>query len=251
MLRSVKELEGYKISAKDDEIGKVHDFFFDKQTWTIRYVVVDTGTWLTGRRVLLSPDSVGKPDWDAKIFPVNLTKKQIEESPDIDEHKPFERQKELELTMYYGWPAYWSGYAGPAGGGVPPAAAVPGSAARDKRQEMDMGTVEPDLHSAQSIINYNIHGTDDSIGHVEDFILDDSNWSIRYLIVDTHNWLPGGKKVILSPHWIKKMDWADSSVYIDLTKEQIKNSPEWDASKPLERSYEEVLHKYYGKNIYW
>ncbi len=251
MLRSAKEIEGYKISAKDDEIGKVYDFFFDDKTWTIRYIAVDTGTWLPGRRVIISPDSFGKADWNAEILPVDLTKKQVEDSPEIDEHQPLERQKELELTQYYGWPNYWTGIGGPAVGAIPPAAAIPernvdAEITRDDNEKQDSN-----LHSIKSIINYNIEAADDSIGHVEDFILDDSNWTIHYIVVDTRNWLPGGKKVILSPHWIKKMDWADSRMYVDLTKEQIKNSPEWNPDNPLERDYETKLHEHYGKKIYW
>lgn len=242
MLRSIKDLESYKIEAKDGDIGKVYDFFFDDVTWTVRYLAADTGTWLPGKRVLISPYSLGTPNWSAKLFPVNLTQKQIENSPDIDEHRPFERQRELEVTQYYGWPNYWSGISGAIVGGMP----VP-----ERNIEIPVDESDHHLHSAKSIINYNVHGTDDSIGHVEDFIVDDTNWNIRYLIVDTHNWLPGGRKVIISPRWIKSMKWTEASVHIDLTKDQIKNSPEWDPSVPIQSDYETKLHDFYGKKIFW
>jgi hypothetical protein len=246
MLRGIEELIGYKLSAKDGEIGKVYDFFFDDYTWTVRYMVADTGNWLPGRRVLISTYSLEKPNLHAGLFPVNLTKKQIENAPDVDTHQPLERQREVELTQYYGWPDYWTGLGAPVIGGVPPLSGqipVPVTGKEDRR--------DTHLHSARAIIDLSIEGTDDNIGHVEDFIVDDSAWSIRYLVVDTRNWLPGGKKVILSPHWIKRMDWMDAKVYIDLTKDQIKNSPEWDPSALPQREYEEKLYHHYDKKIYW
>jgi hypothetical protein len=249
MLRGIDELMGYKLSAKDGEIGKVYDFYFDDYSWTIRYMVADTGNWLPGKRVLISTYSLEKPDVDEKKFPLSLSKKQIENGPDIDTHMPLERQKEAELTQYYGWPDYWTGLGSPVIAGVPPMAEFPAEVpvhptGDDERRDTH-------LHSARAIIDLSIEGTDDSIGHVEDFIIDDSVWNIRYLIVDIRNWLPGGKKVILSPHWIEKMDWVEAKVYIDLTKEQIKNCPEWNPEMPPEREYEEKLFQHYDKKIYW
>jgi hypothetical protein len=248
MLRSVDELTGYKLLSKDGEIGKVKDFFFDDYTWTIRYMVADTGNWLSGRTVLISTYSLEKPDLSAEHFPVNLTKKQIENSPDVDTQMPVEKHNEAELTKYYGWPDYWTGLGSTVLGSIP-SMAYPGEVPVPLSGEKDRQDTH--LHSARAIINLGIEGTDDSLGHVEDFIIDDTKWSIKYLIVDTRNWLPGGKKVILSPHWIKKMDWMDAKVYIDLTKEQIKNSPEWDSSAPPHRDYEEKLYNHYEKKTYW
>lgn len=248
MLTSAKKLEGFKIAAIDDIIGKAYDFFFDDNTWTVRYLVADTGGWLPGKRVLISPFSLGKPNFDDETIPVNLTKNQIENSPDVDEHMPIERQKEIELTQYYGWPNYWTGFGDPLGAAPLMPAGIP---VPIEIQYRESGSHDSHLHSTRSIIDLNIQASDDSVGHVEDFIIDDDNWSIRYLIADTRNWLPGGKKVILSPRWISKMDWMDSKVHVDLTRDQILKSPEWDPSSPPDRKYEEMLHEHYGKKTYW
>jgi hypothetical protein len=249
MLRGIDDLIGYKLLAKDGDIGKVYDFYFDDYMWAIRYMVADTGNWLPGRRVLISTYSLEEPDSGEKVFPVSLLKSQIENSPGVDSHIPMERQKEIELTQYYGWPEYWTGLGAPAGAGVFPAAGFPSEI--PVRPEKEEENRETHLHSARAIIGLNIEGTDDNIGHVEDFIIDNNTWDIRYVIVDTRNWFPGGKKVILSPHWIKKMDWLDSKVYIDLTIEQIKSSPEWNPEVPPQRDYEEKLYGHYDRDIYW
>ena len=253
MLRSIKEMHGFKIQAKDGEIGKVDEFFFDDHTWTIRYLVADTGTWLIDNRVLISPASIGKPDWNKKIFPVNLTKEQVENSPKSRNDKPVSRQHEVDLAYYYNWPSYWTGIMEPNIGSVQP---LPGFAYNNTQSEItELEEKEkhgdPNLRSTNEVINYNINAKDESIGHVEDFLVDDDNWIIRYLIADTHNWLPGGKKVILSLNWIKDIRWPDSSVKVNLTKEEIKNSPEYDPSIPTKREYEDALHEHYNKPKYW
>lgn len=246
MLRSMKELRGYKIQTTDDEIGKAHEFYFDDQFWLIRYLVVDTGNWLPGRLVLISPHSLAKPDWAAKIFPVNLSKEQVESSPEIDIAKPVSRQHEVELAKYYNWPPYWSG----AEARVAGAFAVPPKAEEQQKEEKG----DPHLRSSREVIGYSIEASDGEIGHVEDFIVDDESWIIRYMIVDTRkwlHWLPGGKKVLIAPAWIKRTDWSESKVRVDLSKEQIKNSPQFDSSAPVNREYEILLHDYYGRPKYW
>jgi sporulation protein YlmC with PRC-barrel domain len=244
MLRSANELKGYKIIALDGEIGKVYGFYFDDHQWTIRYLVADTGTWLENKLVLISPHSLGKPKWQEKELLVSLTKKQIEESPDIDSDKPVSRQHEIELSNYYQWPNYWAGTSGyiPAYGYIPP---VPAPVTIEQEEG------DPNLRDIREVTSYSIHAIDGDIGHVEDFIIEDETWKIRYLVIDTRNWLPGGRKVIISLPWIEKIVWHESKVYVNLSRNKIKNSPEYDFSIPLVRKYEEELHKYYEKPEYW
>ncbi|MEO8399623.1 MAG: PRC-barrel domain containing protein [Ignavibacteriaceae bacterium] len=254
MLRSIKKIHGFKIQAKDGEIGKADGFYFDDHTWTIRYLVVDTGNWLVSRRVLISPHSLGKPDWEKEIFPINLTKEQIEKSPNVENDKPVSRQHEIDLVEYYGWPSYWTGVDGSMVGAIPPVAFYPPSETEEELSEMKRKEEEkfdPNLRSTNNVIGYNIHANDGDIGHAEDFLVDDNNWSIRYLVVDTKNWLPGGRKVVLALSWIKDINWADSNVKVNLTKEQIKNSPQYDSSKLIEREYELALYEHYDKPKYW
>ncbi len=265
MLRSVNDLYGYTVQATDGEIGSVDKFFFDDQTWTIRYLVVDTGTWLPGRQVLISPISLIRTDWTAQRLYVALTKEQIEKSPGIDTHKPVSRQREIEQLDYYGYPYYWYGTglwgpaAYPAALGVPTAMGYPdkmgiasGRAAsgveRQAAPHKEQG--DPHLRSTKEVIGYYIEAQDGEIGHVEDFIIDDKSWAIRYMIVDTVNWWPG-KKVLIAPQWVEQVKWAESRVSVDLSREQIKNAPEYDPLALMSGDYEERLYAHYGRPKYF
>lgn len=268
-LRSVKELEGYSIRATDDQIGSVHEFLFDDDQWTIRYMVVDTGGWLSGRKVLISPIALGTADWQAQALSVNLSRQQVEESPDITTEQPVSRQHELELANYYGYRPYWGGGglwgmgmypvglwgattvgAGPLG--VPPGAPPsPGLTATERevlRSQEQQG--DPHLRSTREVNGYTIQAIDDDIGHVDDFIVDDESWTLRYFVIDTGNWWPG-KRVLLAPAWMRSISWEDRAVYVDLHKEQIKNGPEYDLSRMPNREDEERLHQHYKRRAYW
>ena len=107
MLRTINDLEDYAIRATDGDIGHVKDVYFDDETWVVRYLVVDTGTWLSSRKVLLSPIAIGQPNWTDKVLPASITKDQVENSPDINTKKPVSRQQEIRLLEYYGYPYYW------------------------------------------------------------------------------------------------------------------------------------------------
>jgi sporulation protein YlmC with PRC-barrel domain len=236
MFRSVKELKGYSILATDGEIGRVSDFYFDALAWTIRYLVVDTGAWLAERRVLLSPTVLHQPDWETHKFPVALSQEQIKNSPDIMTDKPVSRQQETELYNYYNWSPYWeSGVLLPLGaGGLAPIAPTPTTPPPGLNEEQlaeEAGLAEasgdPHLHSANTVIGYYIQARDNDIGHIDDFIIDDETWAIQYMIVETSNWLPG-KKVQITPNWVKTISWTEKAVHVDLQRETIENSPEYE-----------------------
>lgn len=251
MLRSVKDLQGYKIQAIDGEIGEVHEFLFDDQSWSIRYLVVNTGRWLQTRLVLISPQSLGKPDWRNKLFPVNLTKDKIEHSPSIDAHKPVSRQQEQDLSNYYGWPVYWSGIGAGFPGAVPPVVSPGALEGEYAWRPSETRPGDPHLRSTREVIDYKIQADDDRIGNVEDFILEDDIWSIRYMVVDTGKWLLPGKKVLIALPWIRDIDWNESSVYVDLTSAEVEQSPEYDPDKIINREFETELFNYYKKPKYW
>jgi hypothetical protein len=249
MLRSTKELRGYAIRASDGEIGKVHEFYFDDLAWVVRYLVVDTSRWLPGRKVLLWPGILDQPDWETQSLPVRLTKEQVENSPPISSDEPVSRQMEVDLHTYYGWTPYWRL-------GMPvlvPSPAVPSGKLADAAEETDEGeTVEADSHlrSTRAVIGYHIQARDEEVGHIDDFVVDDEAWYIRYLVVDTGNWLPG-RKVLVVPAWAEQINWALRKVYVDLSRETIENSPEFDPSMPVNREYEARLYDYYGRPSYW
>jgi hypothetical protein len=251
MLRSSKEMEGFSIKAIDGEIGKLHEFYFDDHTWTIRYIIVDTGSWLAEKLVLIAPDAFKAVNLEKRIVELNLDKQQIADSPEIDKDKTVSRQKEAELIGHYGWPMYWTGIGGPTIGAFPPAnTAITKTEKEIQEMRRNEDQNDPNLRSTRAVISYWIHASDGHIGHVEDFLLDDDTWNIRYLIIDTKNLLPG-KKVIIALDWIEKIDWAESSVHLKLKKEEIRSSPEYDPSQPVSRKYETEIHEHYGKEKYW
>lgn len=249
MLNKAKTLTGYSLQNTDGEtIGKVKEFHFDDRHWTIRYLVVDTGNWLTGRQVLISPYALVAVNSDHQNIVAHLTKKQIEDSPTVDSDKPVSRQREEELHAYYGWSPYWSmgPYAG-VGYPVPASLSEMGGAGKGPAPKP---AGDPTLRSMQQVRGYHIQGTDGEIGHVEDFIIDDETWAIRYFIIDTRNWWPG-KKVLVSPHWIERVSWGESKVFVNLSREAIKHSPEYtDESLPT-REYETGLHRHHNRQGYW
>ena len=247
MLRPVSELKGWSIGATDGAIGQVDDFYFDDQRWTVRYLVVDTSGWLAGRRVLVSPWALRAVNTEDETIAVNLTRAQVENSPGVDTQQPIDRRYEAEYSRYYGYPYYWSG---PYTWGLepfpllaPPAPAAPGLEHAEPEGD-------PHLRSTTAVTGYYIQATDGDIGHVEDFLVEDQTWTIRYAIIDTRNWWPG-KKVLVSPEWITRVDWHASTVHVDLTCESIKNGPEYDPSRPLERDDEGRLYDAYRRPRYW
>ena len=255
MLRRAKELNGFTVQATDGAAGKIRDIYFDDQDWIVRYLVVDTGGWLGGRRVLLSPVAVAETRWDDGEVHVTLTKSQVEHSPDIDLDKPVSRQQIVDLHEYYGWPAYWGGsmMMGTATPGVyPMIMAGADQVEEDVRQEGASETYrgDPHLRSARTVSGYDIEAVNGEVGHVEDFFVSDVDWVVRYLLVDTRDWLPG-RRVLISPQWIEQVDWAETAVHVDLTRAQIKESPEYDPEKPPRREYEIKLYGYYGFRGYW
>ncbi len=242
MLRSLKEITGYKIHATDDKIGNVYDFYIDDNEWCIRYLVADTGNWLPGKKVLIPPVSLDAPNWREEFFPVNLTKNKIENSPSIDKHIPVSRQYEKDLYQYYGWPVYWA----PTMQTTPMAPLQQKPENSEKEIELD----EPNLRSTNEILGYNIQAIDGKIGHVEDFLVDDTDWIIRYMVIDTKNFLPG-KKVVISPEWIEEVNWFQKIFSVSLYQELIKKAPEYDPLETLDRDYEADLFDTYGKPRYW
>jgi hypothetical protein len=247
MLYTARTLHGYRLDSLDGEIGRVKEFYFDDRHWTIRYLVADTGNWLPGRQVLISPYALGAIDTDIykDQIAISLTKKQIKESPSLDSHKPVSRQFEENYYGYYGWPIYW---AGPFSWGYARQvvrdrekwkAATPGQKAWDHH-----------LRSTHAMTGYRLEALNGEIGHIEDFVIDDETWAIRYLVVGTKSWWPG-KKVLVSPQWIERISWNESNVFINLSREAIKDSPQYTEEALLTRDYEVGLHRHYNRKGYW
>ena len=230
MLRQAKEFKSFKLRASDGEIGKASEFYFDDKHWTVRYLVADTGNWLSDRRVLISPNALNHVNEDESVILVDLTKKQIEESPKLDSDQPVSRQYEMQYHDYHGWSYNESP-----------------EAMKECIQHEE--TWNPKLRSTSAITGYHIEALDGGIGHIVDFIIDEETWSIRYLVVDTKNWW-AGKHVIVSPQWIERINWEESKVFVNLSREAIKQSPEYTPDS-LHRVYEIELHRHYDRKGYW
>ena len=248
MLRSLKDLEQYTVGATDGDIGYVVDFFLDDQRWTIRYLIVSTGGLFDGRHVLISPISFREVTWSNRRFNLALTVDKIKDSPNVDTDKPVSRQHEREVQGFYGYPYYWDN-SGLWGTGSYPDALASGVQNEILPEHFD----EPgDVHlrSAKEVRGYHIQGRDEEIGHIQDFIVDDRTWEVRYLVIDTQNWW-FGKKVLVAPHWANRVSWEERKVFVNLSRRAIKDSPQWDPATGISREYEDRLHRHYGREAYW
>jgi hypothetical protein len=265
MLRSLNDLEGYAIRATDGLIGHVKDFYFDDEAWVVRYLVVETGSWLSSRRVLISPIAIGQPNWTDKVLAVSITREQVRNSPDIDTDKPVSRQHEMEYFGYYGYyPYYWGG-AGLWGGGVYPGTMLMGAGyagsgadyvtaqaeqARVAREAGQHENDDPHLRSGNAVMKYHIEASDGGIGHVQGLLLDDQTWAIRYFIVDTSNWWVG-HQVLIAPNWIQHVSWSERTVSVNLNRQSVKDAPPYHSAATLDRDSEISLHKHYKRAGYW
>lgn len=257
MLQSAKELQGYSIYAVDGDIGSAEAFYFDDQSWKVRYLVAKAGGLFTNRLVLIASGFVEEVDRDLQILYTNLTREQVKDAPGIEADRPVADQQEIEYYGYYGTIPYrdssWEAE------GPPVVPMYPGSypsGVHDPTTGTAGGEVPPEergdphLRSTKEVAEYRIGATDGEVGHVEDFVMDDKEWAIRYVVVDTRNWLPG-RKVLVSPHWISAVSWLEREVYVDLTQDEIKSAPEWDPDALPDREYETRLHEHYGRPPYW
>jgi hypothetical protein len=245
-------LKGFAIEASDGKIGTVSDFLFDDRTWKIRWMVVDTGGWLTGRKTLVHPSAIGKPDYRREEIVVRLTKQQVKDSPEILSDAPVSRQMETNLYGYYGWDPLWGGgnylgdyYSGMGGAFDPSPYRFDSGLLEADRTGSSLDDGDPHLRSVTAVVGYHIQATDGPMGHVENFLVDDETWGIRYLIIDTKNWWPG-QHVLISPYAVRAISWSDRDVTLDVTRDKVKSSPVWEPAEMIERDYEERLHGYYG-----
>ena len=253
MFRRFGSMRESAIAATDGEIGSLADVYFDDTSWTVRHLVVDTGTWLSGRRVLVSPRSILGSDPSGQRLLTNLTRDQVRRSPDVSQDRPVSRQYEIELAGHYGYPFYWTG---PYRWGTTPspmaldATVPPPAAAPRATQPPDAERGDPHLHSATEVVGYGIDATDGELGHVEDYLIDEGTWAIRYLIVDPRNWWPNAH-VVVGVDWLTGVSWERRTVGVDMTREAVRNAPEWRPETVIDRNWEMQLHGYHGRSGYW
>jgi hypothetical protein len=245
MKRSIKKLIGYYLDGEEGLKGKVKDFLFDEESWIIRYADADFGSLFKARRILIPRIFLREPETDLKRFPVDLTKDAIEVCPDLDEKTPVSREYEEQLSRYYGIEKYWPYVyaATPEPAIYPPRPMIP------PKKVIDEKDLDTSLRSFKEVEGYNINAVDGHIGHVEDMLVDDIDWQIVYVVVDTSNWIPWSKKVIISINWLKEISYVLREVTIDLHKETIKEAPEYDPEKPLEEDIERTLFDFFSRSL--
>jgi hypothetical protein len=251
MLRKASAIHGYAIAASDGRIGTVDDFLFEDISWLVRWLVVDTGKWLSGRKVLLPLSVSGKLDPNGREFAVELTKQRVKDSPGIDTDRPVSRQTETNIYDYHDWQPYWSApmLLGGYGYGGRAAAVSPVPESRLLAEDIAAGqrsNDDPHLRSIAAITGYHIHAADGEIGHVADFLVEDADWGIKYLVIDTHDWWPG-KSVLISPRSVREIDWTDNLINLKVSRQTVKGSPAYDASTIVDQVYEKHFHDHYGE----
>lgn len=223
MLHNLKQLRGHKLAASDGDIGHVKDFYFDDQTWAIRYLVADTGNWLSGRQVLLSPHAFGHLDHQGKILTIDLTRKQIENSPSIEAHRPVSRQFEENYYSYYGWPYYWQGDGLWGASDFP--AFTPAARSYDYRAYEYPKWDDIHLRSVNTVTGYDIQATDGMLGTVSGFLVDQKKWTVREITVETGHWY-SGKEILITPAKVDHISYEDAKVFVSLTKEDLERTEE-------------------------
>jgi hypothetical protein len=254
MIRSARQMHKFEVMASDGRIGAIDDIYFDDERWAIRYVVIDTGRWLPGRRVLISPLSIARTEWNDQRLLLAISREEVKHSPDIDTHQPVSRRREREYFDYYGYPYYW-GHAGLWGAHAIPMlptaqelAERRARAAEAERQAVEQGDAH--LRSVSAVMDYRIRATDGDLGHVEDVLFDDLSWAMRYLVVDTRNWW-FGKHVLVAPEWISDISWAGRSVAVAMTRQSLKNAPPYHRAQHIDRQWELEYYQHLQQPGYW
>mgnify|MGYP006280220449 CR=1 FL=1 len=257
MLRKMKALEGFTVHGSDGDLGKIEDFYFEQQRFIMRYIVIDTGNWLKDEETLISTDAFEEINYENKEVLVDLSSDELEEAPDIDKYKPISKLREEELAKHFDWPIYWGGTT-PTGGPAIPANTLLREKLFDyddsnEETELDEKEIESNLRSFNEVKGYHIQAKDKEFGHLEDLFVDEENWVIRYLLIDTRNILPG-RDVLIAPEWIQNISWDKKKIFVNKTKKEIKNAPEYKEEKSdylVHRDYEKKLYDHYDELKYW
>lgn len=258
MLRKLKTLEGFTVHGRDGKLGKVKDFYFDQHRFILRYIVIDTGNWLKHEQTLISTDSFQEINYKDQEILVDLKADELEKGPSIKKNQPVSKVMEAKVVKHHGWPFYWTN----AHSGTIPKIEV-GNGTRemlfnyeylsDEEKQLKEEEVESNLRSFNEISGYHIQTENKEFGHLEDLFVDEEDWLIRYLLIDTRNILPG-KDVLIAPEWLDHISWNQEKIYVSKTKEQIKNAPEYREERSdylVDRDYEEKLYDYYDEIKYW
>lgn len=211
---TTETLSGFRVMAAEEEVGRVHDCFFDESTWHIRYIVVRTGSWLLGRDVIIVPSHVRVLSLEDEQIATDLTKDELKNSPDVDTEKPISRRREIEYLSYYGMPMYWGSMPG-----IPPTGApAPTEQAPEDRDD------EPSyLRSAREITGYALQSQEGSAGTIKDVVFSPETWAVSHLLVRTGGWF-SGKEIAVATTWVEEIDWSRAIVQVDMPNDRLRDA---------------------------
>lgn len=251
MALEYKKLKGFSINAMDGKAGKLKDILFDDHSYKVRYFVIDTSSWLPGRKILLSPEAVDKVDYDNSVIFFKLTKDTIENSPPLSDHLPVSKQHEQSLTQYYSWAPYaistgWFPY---------PAYTIPNDSvgyasdlypsnwinlSENKERNFDRY-----LRSCEEICGYKISSIDEEkFGEVSNIIFIEKSWLLIDLVLSSNRWLPGGKNFACSPMFVESFNEYERELRVSMTKKMMLDSPEYKFENYGEQYRESLLNHY-------
>ena len=250
MFKKLRDLEGFRLAAQDGEVGHVTDLYFEDNAWVVRYLVVATGSWLFGKKVLISPNAVEAVRWDDECIKVNLTIEQVRNSPDIDTDRPISRQQEAEYHLYYNFPPYWGGVA-LWGRYDQPGAEATADEAETTEQDKEYGAKwQSHLRSAREVRGYRVVAIDGQVGQLDNFLLNVETWAIRYLVINTGGWLKK-HEVLFTPKLVDRVLWSEATVNVNASRGLMESAPEYRQGEEIDRPYEEALFSHYTTHPYW
>lgn len=226
------DLIKFEVHGRDDVLGTLADLFFDDGDWRVRYAVVETGGWFRRRRTLIATDALEQPYEDHPRIDCALTREQFERSPDVSERPPISRDEESRYREFFGWPRYWGGFTSASTFGLTPEKTAMAEFQAKKEAEM-LGARSSDLRSMEEVRGYDLASRDGPVGQVDDFIVDDESWLVRYLVVTTGN-LFSGKRVPIEPSEIDRVQWIERNVVVNLTQDEVRHMPEYNPKQPLD-----------------
>lgn len=243
MKEGLSNLIGYSIETRDGLKGTVKDFLFDEEKWVVRYLVADLGIVFSGKKVVIPRAFLQQPDWTNEHFPIDLSKSDLEKCPPLESEPTISREYEETLNRHYEIENYWAfPY-------IPPlserAIIYPPRPLKVPTKVFDEKNAKHKVRSFEEVKGYHIEATDGKIGHIDDLIVDEMDWQIVYALVDTKNWVPWSKRVLVGTHWMEEVSYVNEEIKINLDKETIKSAPEFDYSEPITDKYEKQLFKYY------
>ncbi|PSL50806.1 PRC-barrel domain protein [Salsuginibacillus halophilus] len=252
MLFEAKKLRNFGVITSDGELGKIDDVYMDEDQWVIRYLVVNRKPLLPGGKVLVSPIAVERMDINGQTIHLNVTKEELEEAPGKEEAEPITRKKELELHHHFGYGYYWPAQG--MWGSFPYPHQLRVEAPHHQRPQELPNEEEIKVRSLKEMTGdwsgYDVEGSDGDIGTIDDVIVEDDTWNIRYISVDTGRLFSTGHAV-LSSSWILHTEDEEKKVRVKMARHEVQAAPEYVPGQPLDREFEERLFDHYDQEKYW